>query len=62
MKKVVVDASVVRWFVEEEYTMKALILRDSYRVGLVDMAVPSIISYVWRRSLPNEYKYIRCPL
>ncbi|MEB3778711.1 MAG: hypothetical protein GSR85_00550 [Desulfurococcales archaeon] len=40
-RKVVVDASVaVKWFIEEEYTREALMLRDSYREGLVDLIAP----------------------
>lgn len=40
--KVVINASVaVKWFVEEEYTREALMLRDSYREGLVNLIAPS---------------------
>lgn len=45
-KVVVVDASVaVKWFVEEEYTREALMLRDSYRDGLIDLIAPSLLPY-----------------
>ena len=53
-RKVVVDASVaVKWFVEEEYTGEALMLRDSYREGLVDLIAPSILPY----EVLNALKY-----
>ena len=52
--RVVVDASVVvKWFVEEEYTREALMLRDSYREGLVDLIAPSLLPY----EVLNALKY-----
>ena len=40
------DASVVvKWFVEEEYSREARLLRDSYASGLVDLAAPSLLPY-----------------
>jgi predicted nucleic acid-binding protein len=43
---VVVDASVVvKWFVEEEYSKNARLLRDSYVNGLIDLTAPSLLSY-----------------
>jgi len=36
-RKVVTDASaVVKWFVEEEYSREARLLRDTYVDGLID--------------------------
>ncbi len=53
-RKVVVDASVVvKWFVEEEYTREALMLRDAYREGLVDLIAPSLLPY----EVLNALKY-----
>ncbi len=53
-KVVVVDASVaVKWFVEEEYTREALVLRDSYRDGLIDLIAPSLLPY----EVLNALKY-----
>ena len=41
MERVVVDASViVKWFVSEEYTGEALLLRDDHALGCVDIVVP----------------------
>ncbi|HKZ62079.1 MAG TPA: type II toxin-antitoxin system VapC family toxin [Nitrososphaera sp.] len=43
---VVADASViVKWFVDEEYTKKALELRQGYIDGKVDIACPSLLPY-----------------
>jgi len=43
---VVPDASVVvKWFVEEEYSHEAKLLRDAYTNGLVDIVVPSPLPY-----------------
>lgn len=45
-KVVVADASVIiKWFVEEEYTKKALSLRQDYVGGKVDIACPSLLPY-----------------
>ena len=45
-KKVVVDASVVvKWFVEEEYSKEALILRDSFVDGVTDLIAPSLLCF-----------------
>jgi len=53
-RKVVVDASVVvKWFVEGEYIREALMLRDSYSEGLVDLIAPSILPY----EVLNALKY-----
>ena len=42
-KEVVVDASVVvKWFVGEEYSREARLLRDAYASGLIDVAAPSL--------------------
>ena len=52
--KIVVDASVVvEWFVEEGYGGKALIIRDPFIEGLVDIAVPSILYF----EVLNALKY-----
>jgi predicted nucleic acid-binding protein len=43
---IVVDTSViVKWFVEEEYSKNARLLRDSYVNGLIDLTAPSLLSY-----------------
>jgi len=45
-RKIVVDASVVaKWFLEEEYSDKALQLRDDYARGLLAIAAPSLLEY-----------------
>ena len=39
--KVVIDASiVVKWFLEEEYSDKALKLRNDYVRGIISLAAP----------------------
>ncbi|BAN90236.1 type II toxin-antitoxin system VapC family toxin [Aeropyrum camini] len=53
-RKVVVDASVaVKWFVEEEYTREALLLRESYLEGLVELIAPCLLPY----EVLNALKY-----
>lgn len=45
-KVVVTDASViVKWFVDEEDTKKALALRQAYIDGKVDIASPNLLPY-----------------
>lgn len=45
-KVVVADASViVKWFVDEEDTKKALALRQDYIDGKVDVACPNLLPY-----------------
>lgn len=45
-KEVVVDASVVvKWFVEEEGSREARLLRGAYANGLIDVAAPSLLLY-----------------
>jgi len=52
--KIVVDASViVKWFVEEKYSKKALIIRDSFTEGLVDIVAPSLLYF----EVLNALKY-----
>ena len=42
----VLDASVVmKWFVEEEYTKKALIFRDRYEAGVFELCCPDLILF-----------------
>jgi len=53
-KEVVVDASVVvKWFVEEEYSREARLLRDAYANGLIDVTAPSLLPY----EVLNALKY-----
>ena len=53
-KKVVTDASViVKWFVEEEYSREARLLREAYAAGTVDIAVPSLLPF----EVLNTLKY-----
>jgi len=53
-RKIVVDASVVaKWFLEEEYSGKALQLRDDYARGLLTVAAPSLLEY----EVLNALKY-----
>jgi len=53
-EKVVVDASVVvKWFVEEEYSKEALMLRDSYADGVIDLIAPSLLCF----EVVNALKY-----
>jgi predicted nucleic acid-binding protein len=45
-EKVVVDASVVvKWFLEEAFSDKALLLRDKYISGQIRLVSPSIMPY-----------------
>jgi len=51
---IVLDASVaVKWFSEEEYTEKALELRERIRVGKERVIVPDLLLY----ELANALKY-----
>ncbi len=51
---VVVDASIiVKWFVEEENSEEARLLRDSYIDGLKELIAPSILPY----EVLNALKY-----
>ncbi len=53
-RKVVIDASVVvKWFVEEEYSREARLLRDAYASGILDLAAPSLLPY----EVLNALKY-----
>ncbi len=50
----VVDASVVvKWFVEEEHSKEARLLRDAYASGTLDLIAPSILPY----EVLNALKY-----
>ena len=52
--KIAVDASVVvKWFVEEKYSKEALMIRDSFIEGLVDIVVPSLLYF----EVLNALKY-----
>ena len=52
--EVVVDASVVvKWFVEEEHSREARLLRDAYSSGVVDLSCPSLLPY----EVLNALKY-----
>ena len=49
-----VDASVVvKWFVEEEHSREARLLRDAYANGVIDLAAPSLLPY----EILNALKY-----
>ncbi len=53
-KEVVADASViVKWFVKEEYSREARLLREAYAAGTIDIAVPSILPF----EVLNALKY-----
>jgi len=53
-REVVVDASVVvKWFIEEEFSREARLLRDAYADGLVDIVAPSLLPY----EVLNALKY-----
>ena len=53
-RQIVVDASVVvKWFVEEEYSREARLLRDAYVNGLIDLIAPSLLPY----EVLNALKY-----
>lgn len=44
--KAVVDASVVvKWFIEEEYSREARLLRDAYVGGILDLAAPELLPF-----------------
>lgn len=50
----VVDASIaVKWFVVEEYSEEAEMLRKAYAEGLVDLSAPSLLPY----EVLNALKY-----
>ena len=44
---------VVKWFVEEKYSKEALMIRDSFIEGLVDIVVPSLLYF----EVLNALKY-----
>jgi len=45
-QKVVTDASVVaKWFLEEEFSESARLLRDSFVTGELSIAIPSLLFY-----------------
>lgn len=51
---IVVDASVVvKWFVEEEYSREARLVRNAYSDGLIDLAAPTIMPF----EVLNALKY-----
>ena len=53
---VVVDASVVaKWFLEEEYSVEARLLRDAYVEGLIDLAAPELLPF----EVLNALRYSR---
>ena len=53
-KEVVVDASiVVKWFVEEEYSREARLLRKAYANNLINIVAPSLLPY----EVLNALKY-----
>ncbi len=55
-EKIVVDASIiVKWFLEEEYSDKAIMLRNDYVRGLFDISVPTLLEY----EVLNALKYSR---
>ena len=46
IQKVVVDASVApKWYLEEEYSDKARLLRDSFVTGSLSVSVPTLFFY-----------------
>jgi len=54
MEKVVADASViVKWFIEESYSEKALVLRDMHVNGEIQLIAPSILPF----EVLNALKY-----
>lgn len=45
--RVVVDASIaVKWFIIEEYSKEARLLRDAYAEGLIDLAAPELLPFL----------------
>jgi len=55
---VVVDACViVKWFVDEEHSKVARLLRDSYVNGLVEIAVPALMPYEVLNALKRSGAY-----
>ncbi len=58
--KVVIDASiVVKWFLEEEYSDKALKLRNDYVRGIISLAAPSLMIYEVLNALKYSGVYSR---
>ncbi len=57
-QKVVMDASVcARWFLDEEYSDRARVLRDSFVKGTVTIAVPSLLFYETLNALRYSGEY-----
>ncbi len=55
VKKVVVDASVAaRWYVEEEWSDKALKVRTDYESGLIELIAPYLLIYEVSNSLRHS--------
>ncbi len=55
-EKIVVDASIIaKWFLDEEYSSEALMLRNDYVRGLFIIAVPTLLEY----EVLNALKYSR---
>ncbi|MHA1617330.1 MAG: type II toxin-antitoxin system VapC family toxin [Candidatus Njordarchaeales archaeon] len=58
MARYVVDASViVKWFVEEEYSDKALLLERSYVEGSIDIVVPELLYYEVLNALKYSHRF-----
>ncbi len=52
------DASVcARWFLDEEYSDRARVLRDSFVKGIVTIAVPSLLFYETLNALRYSGEY-----
>jgi predicted nucleic acid-binding protein len=53
-KVLVVDASIVtKWFAEEEYSTKALKIRDDYVAHLIDITAPELLPF----EVLNAFRY-----
>ncbi len=52
---IILDASVVvKWFLEEEYTDKALEIRERLRMGEEKVVVPDLLLYELANALKNN--------
>jgi len=58
MTLIVADASVItKWFIEEEYSAEANMLREDYINQLIDIAVPQILYYEVLNALKYSYQF-----
>ncbi len=63
MKEIVIDASVVvKWFIEEIDSDKALLLRDSFIGGKIELYVPTLLYFEVLNALKYSQLFKPCEL